>query len=41
MTAEKGKAFSDVPHEMGVMVYEHSLSVDIRPTPLDQVSRLK
>ena len=31
----------DVPHKKRVMVYEHSLSEDIRPTPVDQGSRLK
>ena len=31
----------DVPYEKRVMVYEHSLSEDIRPAPVDQGSRLK
>ena len=33
MTAETSEAFSDVPDGMGAMVYEHSLSENIRPTP--------
>ena len=41
MTAKTSKAFSDGPYEMRVMVYESSLSEDIRLPPVDQVPRLK